>query len=126
LELLPGLELEAPLSLELLLAMGVGAVLAWTIGLWGGVQNLVARFKSSRELKQRDQKIEELEAALNQMRGQLEQQQQQQQSMVAIGEAQTDAIAELPEGNGIKDADIQDAEFEPSQPGATETGEAAP
>ena len=36
LELLPGLELEAPLSLELLLAMGVGAVLAWTIGLWGG------------------------------------------------------------------------------------------
>ena len=107
LELLPGLELEAPLSLELLLAMGGGAILAWTIGLWGGVQNLLARFKSSREIKQRDQKIEELEAALNQMRGQLEQ--QQQQSMVAIGEAQAAAIAELPEGT-----EIQEAEFEPT------------
>ena len=109
LELLPGLELEAPLSLELLLAMGGGAILAWTIGLWGGVQNLLARFKSSRELKQRDQRIEELEASLNQLRGQLLEQ-QQQQDMVALGDAEAGAIAELPEGD-----DIQDAEFEPAR-----------
>ena len=121
LELLPGFELEAPLSLELFLAMSVGVVLAWAIGLWGGIQNVFARFKSSQQLKQRDKRIAELEATLSQIQGQLLEQQnlteQQQQAMVAYGDARAGgAIAELPEGrDGDTDEtnnDIQEAEFE--------------
>ncbi|MCS6781965.1 MAG: LapA family protein [Gloeomargarita sp. SKYBB_i_bin120] len=57
-----------PLAVELILAMGVGAVLAWLFGVWNQLQRwLIAR----RELWRRDQKIASLERDIEQYRQQL-------------------------------------------------------
>ncbi|MCG9886794.1 MAG: lipopolysaccharide assembly protein LapA domain-containing protein [Cyanobacteria bacterium] len=102
-ELFPGLEIEAPLSVQLLFSLGFGAILSWLIGLWGGVQNLFNRFKNARELKKRDQQIEALEAELSRLRFELEQKKQ----LPAGAEPAT--VKELP----LAPVDeIHDAEFE--------------
>lgn len=101
-ELFPGLEIEAPLSVQLLFSLGFGAVLSWMIGLWGGIQNLFSRFKNARELKKRDQQIEALETELARLRFELEQKQ------LAAG-PEPAAVKELPLAPVD---DIHDAEFE--------------
>ncbi len=56
-----------PLAVELILAMGVGATLAWLFGIWNQLQRwLIAR----RELRRRDQKIAALEKDIEQYRQQ--------------------------------------------------------
>ncbi|MDG2616703.1 LapA family protein [Thermoleptolyngbya sichuanensis XZ-Cy5] len=67
-----GLDLQAPLSIELLLAMGIGAVLAWVFSVWNQIQNLL---ESGRELRQRDVRIQELEQDIQRYKVELEEQQ---------------------------------------------------
>ncbi|GAB4347199.1 MAG: hypothetical protein Fur0042_13340 [Cyanophyceae cyanobacterium] len=109
-ELFPGLEIEAPLSVQLLFSLGFGAVLSWLIGLWGGVQNLFNRFKNARELKKRDQQIEALEAELARLRFELEQKQ-----LPAGAEPAT--VKELPLApvDDIHDAEFETESSQPSQ-----------
>lgn len=56
------IQVQAPLSVELLLAMGVGAVLAWIFSVWARLQQLVNR----KEVIQRDARIQELEQNIEQ------------------------------------------------------------
>ncbi|GAB4146379.1 MAG: LapA family protein [Cyanobacteria bacterium J069] len=67
-----GLDLKAPLSIELLLAMGLGAVLAWVFSVWNQIQKLM---ESGRELQQRDVRIQELEQDVQRYKVELEEQQ---------------------------------------------------
>ncbi|ANV84351.1 hypothetical protein AWQ21_08120 [Picosynechococcus sp. PCC 7003] len=62
--IIPGFQAEAPLSIELLLAVGTGAILAWMFSLWDQLQRQIESWKAQRELKLQSQKIEELEKAL--------------------------------------------------------------
>lgn len=62
--IIPGLQTEAPLSIELLLAVGTGAILAWMFSLWDQLQRQIESWKAQRELKLQSQKIEELENTL--------------------------------------------------------------
>lgn len=66
-----GVQLQAPLSIELLLAMGIGAVLAWVFSVWTQLQHMV---ESGRELRQRDSRIEELEQDVQRYKVELDQQ----------------------------------------------------
>ncbi|HEY9615982.1 MAG TPA: LapA family protein [Microcoleaceae cyanobacterium] len=66
-------QVEAPLSVELMLAMGTGAVLAWVFSVWSQVQNALAMRK---ELKARDKRIQELEESLQRFEAELQQQPQ--------------------------------------------------
>ena len=62
--LIPGVQIEAPLSIELLIAVGSGAMLAWIFSLWDQLQRQIESWKAQRELKQQSRKIEELEKTL--------------------------------------------------------------
>ncbi len=56
-----------PLAVELIMAMGVGATLAWLFGIWNQFQRW---FIARRELWRRDQKIATLEKDIEQYRQQ--------------------------------------------------------
>lgn len=40
-QIIPQLTVEAPLAVELILAMGLGAILAWIFGVWGALQKSI-------------------------------------------------------------------------------------
>lgn len=67
-----GVNLQAPLSIELLIAMGVGAVLAWVFSVWTQVQRML---ESGRELKQQETRIQELEQDVQRYKVELEEKQ---------------------------------------------------
>ena len=60
-KLIEGIELEAPLSVELVIATGLGAVLAWLFNLWSRMQNTITSFGQMREIRSRNKRIEELQ-----------------------------------------------------------------
>lgn len=64
---IPGVQLEAPLSIELLLAVGTGAMLAWVFSLWDQLQRQIESWKAQRELQQKSRKIEELEKTISEL-----------------------------------------------------------
>lgn len=67
-----GTDLQAPLSIELLLAMGIGAVFAWVFSVWTQIQRSI---EASKDLHQRDQRIEQLEQDVQRYKVELEEQQ---------------------------------------------------
>lgn len=67
--LIPDVQIEAPLSIELLLAVGTGAMLAWIFSLWDQLQRQIDSWKAQRELKLQGKKIEELEQTLSELKG---------------------------------------------------------
>jgi uncharacterized integral membrane protein len=68
----PGIDLSAPLSVELLISAGIGAVLAWIFSVWTGLQS---RLNMQPEVKQRDGRIQELEQDVERYKVELEEQQ---------------------------------------------------
>jgi uncharacterized integral membrane protein len=67
-----GFAVSAPLSVELILAMGVGAVFAWVFSVWVQVQSTL----ENREVVEvREQQIEELQADIERYKAELEEQQ---------------------------------------------------
>ncbi|WP_055075324.1 LapA family protein [Pseudanabaena sp. 'Roaring Creek'] len=40
-QIIPELKVDAPISVELILAMGLGAVLAWIFSVWSGLQKSI-------------------------------------------------------------------------------------
>ncbi|MFH7241514.1 MAG: lipopolysaccharide assembly protein LapA domain-containing protein [Spirulina sp.] len=66
-----GLDVEAPLCVELIMAMGVGAVLAWVFSVWAQVQGY---FSVGQQVKQRELRIQELEQDVERYRVELEEQ----------------------------------------------------
>ncbi len=57
-QIIPNLQVEAPISIELILAMGMGAVIAWIFSLWTRLQRWLV---SRQAVRQRDVRIQELE-----------------------------------------------------------------
>lgn len=66
-----GIDVEAPLCIELIIAMGIGAVLAWVFSVWVQVQGYVA---VNKPLEQRELRIQELEEDIERYRVELEEQ----------------------------------------------------
>lgn len=66
-----GIDVEAPLCIELIIAMGVGAVLAWVFSVWVQVQGY---FGVRQEVQQREVRIQELENDVERYRVELEEQ----------------------------------------------------
>ncbi len=74
-KLIEGVEVQAPLSVELIMAMGIGAVLAWTFSLWSRVQRTLGSWQSTREMRKREKRIEELEENMERYQAASEEQQ---------------------------------------------------
>ncbi|NJL85415.1 MAG: LapA family protein [Leptolyngbyaceae cyanobacterium SM1_1_3] len=66
-----GVDLQAPLCVELIVSMGIGAVLAWVFSVWIQLQN---HFVQTQEVQQRDTRIQELEQNIERYRVELEEQ----------------------------------------------------
>ncbi|PLS67749.1 MAG: DUF1049 domain-containing protein [Cyanobacteria bacterium M5B4] len=54
------IKLEAPIAIEMILAMGVGAFLAWIFAFWSGIQESVSMSSKERQIKALQKKVEEL------------------------------------------------------------------
>jgi uncharacterized integral membrane protein len=66
-----GLDVEAPLCVELIVAMGIGAVMAWVFSVWVQVQGHVSVGK---QVEQRELRIQQLEEDVERYRVELEEQ----------------------------------------------------
>lgn len=66
-----GIDIEAPLCVELIISMGIGAVLAWVFSVWVQVQGYVSFGK---QVEQREVRIQELEQDVERYRVELEEQ----------------------------------------------------
>jgi Lipopolysaccharide assembly protein A domain len=76
------------LSIELIIAMGVGAVLAWVFSVWTRLQRMV---EVGKEVRNRDTRIQELEENVERYKAEIE----QQRLLPAAKSNSTDAEAEL-------------------------------
>lgn len=66
-----GATIEAPLCIELIVAMGIGAVLAWVFNVWVQVQRVMAL---RQEMETRDAQIESLQEDVERFKAELEEQ----------------------------------------------------
>ena len=71
-KIIEGIELKAPLSVELILAMGIGAVLAWVFSVWVQVQSTI---NTKEAMGDQEEQIEELQADIERYKAELEEQQ---------------------------------------------------
>jgi uncharacterized integral membrane protein len=69
--LVKGVDLQAPLSIELILAMGLGAILAWVFSVWTRLQHLL---EMGKEVRTRDERIQELKEDVERYKAEIEQQ----------------------------------------------------
>ena len=60
-QILPNLEVKAPVVVEFLLAVGLGSVLAWLFSVWTQLQQNVI---SSRKIRQKNVEIQELNSKI--------------------------------------------------------------
>ncbi|NEN93081.1 MAG: LapA family protein [Okeania sp. SIO3H1] len=60
-KLIQGIEFQAPLSVELVIATGLGAIFAWVFNLWSRMQRTITTFGEMREIRSRNKRIKELE-----------------------------------------------------------------
>lgn len=66
-----GVDIEAPLCVELIMAMGIGAVFAWVFSVWAQVQGYLSVGK---QMEQRELRIQQLEEDVERYRVELEEQ----------------------------------------------------
>jgi lipopolysaccharide assembly protein A len=74
--LIPGVEFQAPLSVELIGAMGVGAILAWLFLIWTGLQRQISNFRERQQIRAKEQKIQALEEDVERWKAEVEKQHQ--------------------------------------------------
>jgi uncharacterized integral membrane protein len=67
-----GIELKAPLAIELIMAMGIGAVLAWVFSVWSQLQSTL---ETRQVLGEREEEIEILQADIERYKAEIEEQQ---------------------------------------------------
>ena len=73
-QIIEGIQFQAPISIELILAMGIGAVLAWLFGVWTRLQRLLAARQDIRQIRKRDDRIQELEQDMERYKAELQDQ----------------------------------------------------
>ncbi len=65
-----GVDFEAPLSVELIIAAGIGATLAWVFSVWVQLQGIAQK---NPEIQQKESRIQQLEQDVERYRVELEQ-----------------------------------------------------
>lgn len=67
--ILPGLEVQAPIAVELILAIGLGAAFAWLFSIWAQLQRHLV---SSQQVRQKNVQIQELESKVQQYKADIQ------------------------------------------------------
>jgi uncharacterized integral membrane protein len=68
-------QVQAPLAIVLLLAMGLGAILAWLFSIWARLLQLLASHRVMRQMRTKEAQIEKLEQDVERYKAEVEQQQ---------------------------------------------------
>ncbi len=68
-------QVQAPLAIELILAMGLGAVLAWLFSIWARLQKQLESRKVIREIRSKEERIEQLEQDVERYKAEIEEKQ---------------------------------------------------
>jgi lipopolysaccharide assembly protein A len=74
-QIIPGVQFQAPLSIELIMAMGIGAVLAWVFSVWTGLQGLLESRQVKIKLEEKEGEIQQLELDIEQYKAEIQEQQ---------------------------------------------------
>ena len=69
-----GVEVQAPLAIELILTLGLGAVLAWMFGVWTRLLRQLEYRQQLRQMRTKDERIDELEKNIEQYKSEAESQ----------------------------------------------------
>ncbi|NJK33966.1 MAG: LapA family protein [Oscillatoriales cyanobacterium SM2_2_1] len=59
-KIVPTVSVEAPLSVELIVAMGIGATLAWFFSVWSGIQGAIESGTKNRQIRNLEEKVSTL------------------------------------------------------------------
>ena len=73
--IVPEVQVQAPLAIELILAMGLGAILAWVFSIWTRLQQQLASRKAMRQIRSKEERIEKLEQDVERYKAEIEEQQ---------------------------------------------------
>jgi uncharacterized integral membrane protein len=87
--LVQGVQLQAPLAIELILSMGIGAVLAWVFSVWAQLQKSI---EMGKEMKLNQNRIQELEDDIERYKVEI---QEQQRLLPAAQSHQDEVEAEI-------------------------------
>ncbi len=68
-------QVQAPLAIELILAMGLGAVLAWIFSVWTRLQQQLESRKTLRQMRSKEERIDELEQDIERYKAEIEEKQ---------------------------------------------------
>lgn len=86
-KLVKGVDIQAPLCIELIGAMGLGALLAWIFGILSWFQRFLESRKTTREIRERENRIQALEKDLEQYKAERQEQQEALSSATEATEA---------------------------------------
>jgi len=59
-QIIPQIKVSAPISVELILAMGLGAVLAWIFSVWSGLQKSIEMRNQNMQIQNLKETVENL------------------------------------------------------------------
>jgi lipopolysaccharide assembly protein A len=59
-QIIPGTVFEAPLCVELIAAMGIGAAIAWLFSIWTGMQNAFSTLGKNKQIQNLKRQVTEL------------------------------------------------------------------
>lgn len=88
-----GIQVQAPLCVELLLSMGVGAILAWFFSVWTRLLRGLESRNQVRQIRLKDERIQELEQNIEQFKAEIQQQHQLPPGTESL--AQENAVTEV-------------------------------
>ncbi|MGL5060401.1 MAG: LapA family protein [Microcoleus sp.] len=71
-QLIKGVRVQAPLCVELIIATGLGAILAWLFSLWSRMQRTISSRQENRQIRQKEQRIQELEQDIERFKTEVE------------------------------------------------------
>ena len=71
-QVINGVQVKAPLCVELIVATGLGAILAWLFSLWSRMQRTLASRQQIRQVREKGQRIQELEQDIERYKAEVE------------------------------------------------------
>ncbi|MFW6359103.1 MAG: LapA family protein [Chroococcales cyanobacterium] len=73
-QIIPGVEVQAPLAIELIVTMGVGAILAWMYSVWNRFGRYLEYRKQKQVIREQEAQIESLEEDVERYQSEIEKQ----------------------------------------------------
>jgi lipopolysaccharide assembly protein A len=71
-QIIKGVQVKAPLCVELIVATGLGAVLAWLFSLWSRMQRTLSSRQEIRQVREKEQQIQELQQDIERYKAEVE------------------------------------------------------